>query len=240
MLPKIDLPTYQIKIPSSGKEITIRPFLVKEEKLLLIALESGDEYEIINTTKQVINNCIVDNVVNVESLPFFDVDYLLIVLRAKSVGESIEIKFNCNNEVNDELCGAVFPANIDISNCEIVQNPDIKKDIRLSGNILVKMKYPTYSAMKQIMTDEDEITRKVKLISNSIEMVQDKDKVYTAKDFSKDELISFIEGLTQDQFKKLELFVDNFPTFEVTSEAICSKCGFNHKLRYNEFTSFFT
>lgn len=239
-LPKIDLPTYVIKLPSNGKEVTIRPFLVKEEKLLLIALESNDSNDIINTTKQVINNCIVDGNVNVETLPFFDIDYLFIALRAKSVGESIEIKFTCNNEVEGERCGAVFPAKIDISNCEIISNPEISKEIRLSGIVMVKMKYPSYSAMKVIMSDEDEITRKVKIIANSIELIQEKDKVYTNKDFTKEELITFIEGLTQDQFKKLELFVDNFPSFIITSEAKCVKCGFDHKLRYNEFTSFFT
>jgi hypothetical protein len=240
MLPKIDLPTYNLKLPSNGKEVKIRPFLVKEEKLLLIALESGDDAEIINTSKQVINNCLIDSSVNTETLPFFDIDYLLIALRAKSVGESIEIKFTCNNEVDGNRCGAVFPANIDITNCEIVKNPEIKNTINLSGTILVKMKYPSYSAMKLLMSDEDDITKKVKIISNSIELIQDKDKVYTTKDFSKEELISFIENLTQDQFKKLETFVENFPTFEILSEAKCVKCGFDHKLRYNEFTSFFT
>jgi hypothetical protein len=238
-LPKIDLPTYTLKIPSNGKEVTIRPFLVKEEKLILMALESKDQNEIINTTKQIINNCIVEGDVNVDTLPFFDVDYLFIALRAKSVGESIEIKFTCNNIVDGNRCGAIFPATIDISNCEIVTNPDIFKDIRLSGTILVKMKYPSYSAMKVITTDEDDVTKKVKMIANSIDIIQDKDKVYTNKDFSKEELIAFVEGLTHDQFKKLETFVDNYPSFVITSEAKCSKCGFDHKLRYNEFTSFF-
>ena len=135
-LPKLDVPLYQIKIPSTGKEITIRPFLVKEEKLLLIAAQSKDQAEIINTTKQIINNCIVDGDVNVETLPFFDIDYIFIALRAKSVGESIDINFTCNNVIEDgEACGSRFTAKIDITNCEIVKNENIKQEITLSGSL---------------------------------------------------------------------------------------------------------
>ena len=140
-LPKIDLPTYDVKLPSSGQIVKIRPFLVKEEKLLLMAVESDDTNEIINVTKQVINNCIINNDVNVEALPFFDVDYLFIALRAKSVGESIEVKFTCNNMVNDAMCNNVFPANIDIANCEIVKDDTIKNIVDLGKNIKLKMKY---------------------------------------------------------------------------------------------------
>lgn len=239
MLPKIDVPTYTLKLPSNGKEVTIRPFLVKEEKLLLMALESSDENEIIRTTKQVINNCLIDSDIKIDSLPFFDIDYLFIALRAKSVGESIEIKFTCNNEVEDKRCGAVFPANIDIANCEVVISPDISKEVRISGNMMIKMKYPSYTAMKTIMDNDNDMNKKIRIIANSIELVQDKDKIYTTKDLSIEEITAFIENLTQDQFKKLEVFVDNFPSFVITSEAKCVKCGFDHKLRYNEFTSFF-
>jgi len=239
MLPKIDLPVYNVKLPSNGKEIAIRPFLVKEEKLLLMAIESGDDSEIINVTKQVINNCIISEGINIETLPFFDMDYLFIALRAKSVGESIEIKFTCNNEVDGNRCAAIFPATIDIANCEVVSNPNISKDIKISGTMMIKMKYPTYTAMKTIMDNDNDLNKKIRIISSSIEMIQDKDKIYTTKDLTKDELISFVENLTNEQYKKLENFVDNFPSFVITSEAKCTKCGFDHKLRYNEFTSFF-
>jgi hypothetical protein len=239
MLPTIDVPTYEIKIPSTGKPVTVRPFLVKEEKLLLMALQSNDDQEIINTTKQVIRNCIIDGDIDVEKLPFFDVDYLFIALRAKSVGESIDIKFTCNASVNGSKCGNIFPARIDISNSKVVKDDSISNDVVLSGTLRIKMKYPSYSAMKTILDDDAVLNKKIKIVVSSIEYIQDKDKIYSTKDVSKEELTSFVENLTQDQFRKLEHFVDNFPSFVVTTEATCDKCGYNHRLEYRDFSSFF-
>jgi hypothetical protein len=239
MLPTIDVPTYEIKIPSTGKPVTVRPFLVKEEKLLLMALQSNDDQEIINTTKQVIRNCIIDGDIDVEKLPFFDVDYLFIALRAKSVGESIDIKFTCNNTVGGSKCGNIFPAKIDISNSKVVKDDSISNDVVLSGALRIKMKYPSYSAMKTILDDDAVLNKKIKIVVSSIEYIQDKDKIYSTKDVSKEELTSFVENLTQDQFRKLEHFVDNFPSFVVTTEASCDKCGYNHRLEYRDFSSFF-
>jgi hypothetical protein len=239
-LPKLDVPLYQIKIPSTGKEITIRPFLVKEEKLLLIAAQSKDQAEIINTTKQIINNCIVDGDVNVETLPFFDIDYIFIALRAKSVGESIDINFTCNNVIEDgEACGSRFTAKIDITNCEIVKNENIKQEITLSGSLRLKMKYPSYSIMKMLNDDELTIEKKIKIIAASVEQVIQKDQVFTSKDFTPAEMQAFIGDLTQEQFKKLEEYIDNFPSFVVTSKAKCSKCEYEHNIRYDNFSSFF-
>lgn len=239
MLPKIDVPTYDLTLPSNGQTITIRPFLVKEEKLLLIAVESKDNQEIIKTTKQVINNCIVKGEIDVDKMPFFDIDYLFIALRAKSIGESIDINFTCNNVVNDQRCGNVFEAKIDISNCEIVKDETISNDIKLTDKISVKMKYPSYSIMKTIMGNESNVDKKIRIIVSCVDRVIDGDKVYTTKDFSKEELKAFVEGLTQEQYKKLEKFVDNLPSFVVKSSAKCGKCGFDHKIRYSDFTSFF-
>lgn len=239
-LPKLDVPTYTLKIPSNGKEITIRPFVVKEEKLLLIAAESKDENDIIAATKQIINNCIVSGEVNIDTLPFFDVDYIFIALRAKSIGESIEVKFTCNNVTDEGIeCDSNFSANIDIAKCSVVKNDDIKNDIMLSGGIRLKMKYPSYSVMKSINADDINMEKKIKIIASSIDQVIEKDKVYTSKDFTPDELKTFVEGLTQEQFKKLEEYIDNFPTFVVNAEATCAKCGHEHRIKYDNFSSFF-
>lgn len=240
MIPEVSLPIYDIKIPSTGQIIKIRPFLVKEEKILLMALESKDENEIINTTRQVVQSCILSEGINIDKLPFFDVDYLFIALRAKSVGESIDIKFTCSNLIEpDKLCNNIFSAKIDIANVGITKNEDISTDIKLSATTIVKMKYPNYAVMKTILDDENNLTKKIRIIAGSIAQITDKDKVYTSKDFTKEEIIKYIENLTQEQFKKLEAFVDNFPTFFVAADAQCPKCGFNHHLEYTEFTSFF-
>lgn len=239
MLPKIDLPIYELKLPSNGKSIKVRPFLVREEKLLLMAIESGNDEEIIETTKQVINNCLLDEEINIEKLPFFDIDYLFIALRAKSIGESISVKFTCNSYVNGKVCGHTFPANIDISNCETIMREDVSSSIDLSGGISVKMKYPSYTTMKSIMDNDSVIDKKINIIAGSIERIVKGEQVYSLKDISKEELTEFIEGLTQEQFKKLEHFVDNFPFFVIKAEADCESCGYHHHLEYKEFTSFF-
>jgi hypothetical protein len=109
-LPKIDLPTYELKVPSDERILKVRPFTVKEEKLLMIALESKNADDIIATVKQVINNCIIDGEVDINKISFFDMDYIFIFLRAKSVGETVEVNLTCNNEVNGEKCGNIFPA----------------------------------------------------------------------------------------------------------------------------------
>ena len=240
MLPKIDLPVYELTLPSDGKTVRVRPFTVKEEKLLLIAAESDDENEIINTTVQVINNCLVDNDLDITKIPFFDVDYLFIALRAKSVGEDIEIKFTCNNTLTDgTVCNNIFPAKIDIANCRIDKKENIENNIRLAPDVAVKMKYPSYNTMKSIIETMKDIDKEVHIIANSIEYIQDKEQIHTLKDLTKQNLIEFVEGLTQAQYKKLEEFTDNFPSFFVETEVDCPRCGFHHKLEYRKFESFF-
>lgn len=239
-LPKIQTPTYELKLPSSGKEILVRPFLVKEEKLLLLAAESGDEQEIIRTTKQVINNCLISGEVDIDKLPFFDIDYLYIALRAKSVGENLDLKFTCQTMLPDgTACDNLFEAKIDISNVELLKKADVEKDINLSPVLRIKMKYPTYALMKSLSMDDIAIERKIMVIVNCIDQIIEKDKVYTQKDFTKNELKGFVEGMTQEQFKKVEYFVDNFPTFIINSKAKCSKCNTEHGIKFDDFTSFF-
>lgn len=238
-LPKIDVPIYTVKIPSSGAEIKVRPFSVKEEKLLLMASESDNIDDIITTSKQVLSNCLVSGDANFDKLPFFDIDFLFIFLRAKSVGETVDVKLTCNNTLEDgNRCGHTFPTKMDISNCEIVTDDSISWDIQLDKNSGVKMKYPSYSLVKKL-EGVSEVDKKTTIIVNSIEHIYDKKGVYSAKDYSSQELRDFIEGLTEENYKKLQAFVDNFPTFVVRIEADCPKCGYHHTVRYSDFTDFF-
>lgn len=238
-LPKIDVPVYDVVVPSTGKEIKIRPFLVKEEKILLMAVESKNNENIIKTTKQIINNCIVSGDIDLEKTPFFDVDYLFIALRAKSVGESIEVNYKCNNVTNNQVCNGTFSVTIDISKCKIDKKEDIKDIIQLNNKLSVKMKYPSYSIMKMIMGNETVLEKKIRIIGSCIERIVNGDKIYTSKDFTKEELYGFIEELTNEQYKKLEEFIDNFPEFYVEANGVCTKCGHNHDVRYTDFTRFF-
>lgn len=237
-LPKVDVPIYEITLPSDKRTVKIRPFLVKEEKLLLMAVESNDNANIIKTTKQVINNCLLEPI-DVEKLPFFDVDYLFIALRAKSIGEKIEVSYTCNNDAENGKCGGKFQTEIDISKCEIEKDESIDMTIKLSDTITMKMKYPSYDIMKLIMGNETIIEKKIRVIMSCVERIVSGDKIFTQKDFTKEELKDFLENLTQDQYKKLEYFVDNFPTFYVKANGICHKCGFNHEIKYQDYARFF-
>jgi hypothetical protein len=212
---------------------------VKEEKLLLMAIESNDVNEIINITKQVINNCLIDTDINVDTLPFFDIDYLFISLRAKSIGESIDVKFTCNNYINDIVCGNVFNAKIDIANCEIVKDDTIKNIIDIGKNIKIKMKYPNYSIMKTILDNNNVLKKQMNIIASCVDQIIDGEKINTSKDFTKEELFEFLEGLTKEQYMKLEEFINNFPSFVIKTKAKCGKCGYEHNLIYDDFTSFF-
>ena len=238
-LPKIDLPVYDIKLPSTGQTIKIRPYLVKEEKLLLMAVESEDDNEIINATKQVINNCIIEPKIDIEKLPFFDVDYLFIALRAKSVGETIEIKFTCNNLVDGRSCNNVFPAAIDIANSEITKPAGVVNPIELGNGIKLKMKYPNYTTMKRLLENDNVIDKQTSIIAGSVEQIISNESVLTEKDFSKADLAKFLEDLTKEQYQKLVDYIENFPSFVINAEAKCDKCGYNHKLVYDDFASFF-
>ena len=237
-LPKIDVPTYDLALPITGGTIKVRPFSVREEKLLLVALESKDQNEVTNTVKQVVNNCIVSGKFDVNRSPFFEVDFIFIFLRAKSIGDKVAVRLTCNNVVEDKKCGNIFPAELDISNCEMVNDNPVSNDIKLGGDKGVKMKYPSYSSMKRTDGGLD-IDRVVNIVINSIDFIYDKDGVYHAKDHTKEELNDFVMGLTEENFRKLEEYTDNFPSFAVRVEATCNKCGFEHKVRYTNFADFF-
>jgi len=238
-LPKIDVPVYEIKLPSNGKEVRFRPFLVKEEKLLLIAAKTNDANEIIKTTKQVINNCIIDSDINVDAMPFFDVDCLFIAMRAKSVGESIEVNFVCQKETEIGKCGGKFPIKIDISNVEVDKKQNTSFDIEFNSNLIFKMKYPTYSVVKLLNDNDDSMEKKIKIIAASIDKIFINGSYYSNKDMAPEEIYSFIENLTQEQFNKLSEYIANFPAFFVKAKGNCTKCGQSHEVRYKDFVRFF-
>lgn len=238
-LPKIDVPIYELKLPSNGQEVRFRPFLVKEEKLLLMAVKSNDANEIIKVTKQVINNCLIDSNVNVDTLPFFDMDCLFIAMRAKSVGENVEVNFVCQSDIETGKCGGKFAVKIDISNVETERKEDISSDIQFTNNLMFKMKYPSYSIIKLLNDNDDSLEKKIKIIAASIDKIFFDGNYYSNKDMAPEELTKFIENLTQEQFNKLSEFVSNFPSFHVKGKGQCTKCGRVHEVRYKDFVRFF-
>lgn len=240
MLPQISAPIYTLTLPSTGKEIRVRPFLVKEEKLLLMAAQSKDTKEIIQVTKQIINNCLIDNDLKIDELPFFDIDYLFIALRAKSIGENIELQFRCNHMIGDgEKCNHIFPVNLDIANVGLVKDETLKDKIDLGNMSGAKMKYPKYSDVKAIFANESEIDKTMRLIYCSVEYIYEKENIFHMRDYTREQFDKWIENLTKAQYEKLEEWVLNMPTFEVRAKQNCGKCGFEHNVRYTDFDSFF-
>ena len=239
-LPKIDVPVYNLTIPSTGEEIKVRPFTVKEEKLLLMAVESNNMEDVTNQVKQIITNCIITKDVNIDKLPFFDIDYMFIFLRAKSVGEKVEVRMTCNNVLEDSsVCNHMFPAELDIANVDVVKDENVSNDIKLDKTNGVIMKYPNYSIIKRL-ENTAENDKKTAIIVASIDYIYDKKGTYSSKDYSREDLTKFVEDLTEENYKKLEYFVDNFPVFLAKLDVTCPKCGYDHHVRYSDFYDFFT
>jgi hypothetical protein len=233
-LPTIQYPIINLPVSSKGKTVKARPFTVKEEKLLLIAATGKDQSEIIQTTQQVIRNCLLEDV-DIEALPFFDIDLMFITLRSKSISEKIEMEFRCKNKKDDvNSCGAVFPVGLDLSQTTLA-GKTVNPKIELSPNLGLKMKYPTYGEMKRVATLNDEI----ELILACIEYIYTDTAIYTSKDYTKEQYKDFVEKLTTDQYSKITEWTSNFPTFQIRTESVCPSCGFNHQIKYSDFTSFF-
>jgi hypothetical protein len=238
-LPTLTLPTFKVKLPSDGKTYKFRPFLVKEEKLLLIAAQSKEASEIISTTKQIISSCCLSPELNINDLPFFDMDYLFVILRSKSIGETIDINLTCNHLKEDGTkCGTVFPAVIDTSKIEVVKNK-VENKILLTDTVGVQLKYPKYSAMKTYMSEMDPYTRKMKIIYGSVDYLFDSEKVYSSKDFTTEDFDAFFDQLTTQQVSKLDEWIENLPYFQISLDVHCPKCNYEHKLKYKDFSSFF-
>lgn len=205
-----------------------------------MAVESSNMEDVTNQVKQIINNCIIDGDVNVDKLPFFDIDYMFIFLRAKSIGENVEVRMTCNNVLDDgSTCGHQFPAKLDIANVEIVKDENVVNDIKLDKTNGIVMKYPNYSIIKRLENAAD-IDKKTAIIVGSIDYIYDKKGTHSSKDYSREELTKFVEDLTEENYKKLEYFVDNFPVFLAKLDVSCPKCSYEHHVRYSDFYDFFT
>lgn len=237
-IPNIQHPILQITIPSNGKIITARPFIVKEEKLLLMAANSKDTNEIINTTKQVISNCVIDwNGCDLDTLPFFDINYIFITLRAKSISENISLDFRCNTMTDGTKCNHVTSVPLDLTKATL-DRPLPSTKIILSEDSAVNMRYPTYKQMK-IIENFDEITRAIHSVAVCIDYIVNKDTVYSRKDYTNEDFANFVENLTQGQYDLIKAWIDQTPQVAVKAQFRCAKCFHDHVIEYKDFDRFF-
>ena len=240
-LPKIDAPIFTTKLISTGKEVKFRPFTVKEEKLFLMAYESEDSKTVSDTVNQILRNCILDKT-KVEDLPLFDIEYLFLNLRARSVGEVVKLNYRCNNMVHegDEEKKCNNRVEIDVNLLDI--HPEINEKhnnkIELTPKLGIVMKYPTMELINTANV-EDEIDIIIEMILKCIDFIYDEDNIYYAKDASKEELLEFVESLSTKDLEKVKEFFETLPKLNKTVQFKCNKCGYTEDITVEGLQSFF-
>lgn len=232
-LPKLETPTYSTTIPSTGREIEYRPFLVKEEKILMMAQESQDTAQAISALKKIISSCTFGKV-DPNELTTYDAEYLFLQLRIKSVGETVEFQIKCA----DPDCDGMTDVVVDLSEVEVVQ-PDVKVDtnIKLNDSIGMTLKEVTLKdAVGLSGKDMDDITG---LVSCVIDTIYDEDKVYNVADVSKKELAVFIDSLNHHQLETITTFIQNQPAIKKEVKYTCVKCGKENVIELRGLQDFF-
>jgi hypothetical protein len=243
-LPKIQTPLFELNLPSTGQAIKYRPFLVKEQKILLMAMESGETSSILTAVKQIVNNCAVEEL-ETEKLPIFDLEYFFLRLRAKSIGEDIDLNLRHLGEVNSkgESCSHVTKMKLNLLDVEVQKTLSHEDKIVLdeSSGIGIKFKYPTADLAKNFTEVEGktEIDLATEAIINCIDYIFDKDNIYKKEDSTQKELIEFIESLSQDQFQRLSKFFDTMPKLKHEVKWKCAGCGQEDRVELEGLANFF-
>ncbi len=207
-LPKIATPTYELVLPSSGRKIKYRPFLVKEEKILIIALESQDQKQIANAVKSILTGCILTKGIKVDKLSTFDIEYLFLNVRGKSVGEQIEVMVTCPDDGKTQV-----PMSINIDSIKVQKSDNHNADIKLDDTYTLRMRYPSLNEfIKSNFNAEDiKVDDTFDLIASCVDQVYSEEESWTQEDCTKKELTNFIEQLNSSQFKEIEKFFDTMP-----------------------------
>ena len=213
-LPKIATPTYELELPSTKQTINYRPFLVKEEKLLVLALESEDNKQITTAIKAVIKNCIITKGIKVEKLPTFDIEYLFLNIRGKSVGEEVEVNVICPDDEQTQV-----PVTILIDDIKVKENEEHTKQVKVDNTLMMEMKYPSLDEFIQSNFDfkeENNMERSFDLIGGCIDKIYNEEEVWSTADCTKKEINDFLESMNSSQFKDIEKFFETMPKLQHT------------------------
>ena len=217
-LPKISTPTYELTLPSSNKKIKVRPFLVKEEKILIIAMETQDTKQIANAIKDILGKCILTRGIKVEKLSTFDIEYLFLNIRGKSVGEQIEVMVTCPDDSKTQV-----PTLINIDNIKIMRDENHNTDIKLDDVFTLRMKYPSLNEfIKSNFNPAGDmgVDDTFDLIGSCIDQVYSEEESWTSSECTKKELTEFVEQLNSSQFKEIEKFFETMPKLSHTVKVI--------------------
>ena len=235
-LPINTTPTYNLEVPSSGKQIKYRPFLIKEEKALLIAQQSEDATVMVNSLKDVIKSCIKDDI-NVEGLATFDLEYIFTQIRAKSVGEVIELLLRCDTCTDEK---AIAKVSVDLTKLAVSKNPEHVIKIKLYDDVGIAMKYPTMDIVKKLENvDSTDIEQVFNIVVECIDYIYTTDEVFHAKEQTKPELMEFLNNLTSDQFVNVQKFFETMPKLSHEIDYVCPVCNAAHHKILEGLNSFF-
>jgi hypothetical protein len=216
-LPKIDIVTFTTELPSNKQKIIFRPFLVKEEKILLMATKSDNQEDQINAIKQVINNC-VQTEINVDKIPLFDLEWLFLQLRIQSISDVLDLKFKHKEGDCDHIQNVSF----DLKEVQMKHRPSHNKEIKLNEDITVFLKYPTVESASIEL--DDNIDNVVSFLSEGIEFIKHKEEIIETKEYTKQEKREFFEQLNQKQMIEIQKFYETQPTLEHEMKYVCDKC----------------
>jgi hypothetical protein len=244
-LPKITAPIFELNLPSDGKGVKYRPFLVKEQKILLIALETDDSKGMLTAVKQIINNCAVDEV-DVEKMPIFDIEYFFLRLRAKSIGETVDLNLRhpTGMNTNDIPCNHVTQTKLNLLEVEVQKNISHVDKILIDEEtgIGIKFKYPNGELITNFEDSDSEksqIDLATEAMINCIDYIYDKENIYKKEDSTKEELLEFIENLSQEQFQKLSAFFETMPKLKHNVKWKCTGCGCSDEIELEGLANFF-
>lgn len=230
-LPKLNSdPKYKVTIPSSGKEVSFRPYLVKEEKVLMMAFESQDQKQALRAIVDTLSACI-DEEIDISSLKTFDIEYLFTQIRSKSVGEHSTVYLTCTE------CSSKNEQTVDIANVAVTESK-VDKLIELTPSVSVEMDYPSYNDVMSTNLEGDEIEVGFSMVVNSIKAIITEEERTDSKDVSKKELTEFVESMNQQQFQKVSEFLNEIPSMEHDVEFTCKDCGHENQMKLKGIQDF--
>ena len=236
-LPKIATPTYDLELPSTEQTVRYRPFLVKEENLLVLALETVDTKQITNAIKSVLKSCVLTKGVKVETLPTFDIEYLFLNIRGKSVGEELEVKVICPDDEKTEV-----PITIDLDEVKVQKSEGHNKQLKLDDNLMMEMKYPSLEQFIKNnldFNDANQMEQSFDLIGTCIDKIYSEDEVWATADCTKKEVKEFLESMNSSQFKDIEKFFETMPKLSHTIKVKNPKTKVESEVVLEGLASFF-
>ncbi len=235
-LPKISTPTYDLVLPSNGKKIKYRPFLVREEKVLILALESQDIKQISNAVKSTLKSCVQTRGVKIDDLPSFDIEYIFLNVRAKSVGESLDLVITCPDDNETTVNAQIYTDDI-----EVVKDPEHDNEVPLDAKLTLKMKYPSMDQFIKNNFDVGDVTSNeaFDIVASCIDTIYDDSDVWSASDCTKKELVEWVGDLNTAQFKEVEKFFNTMPKLSHTMKVTNPKKKVESEVTLEGLASFF-